>query len=397
MADTHGALANVRVLDLTRVLAGPHCAAILADLGAEVIKIEQPGSGDDSRQYNPFVNGESSYFMNLNRGKKGITLDLKKGKEIFIKMVKESDVVVENFKPGTMAKLGIDYESLRKINPKIIYAAISGFGQTGPYHLLPGYDLIGQAMSGLMSVTGQADGEPLRAGGPMCDVMGGIYGALGVLAALHHRGITGHGQMIDISLVDALVASMMTINQHFLVDGRVPQRRGNSYESAAPADSFKASDGYFVITVGNERLWKAMVQVMERPDLLDMPEFETNFKRVQNGPRLKSVIEDWAATRTVTDIVAALLKAGIAAAPIFNTKQVCTDPHIAEARKMFIETEHPTAGKVRITNSALRLSETDACVRSPAPTLGQHNDEVYRNIFGFDQTEIQSWKEQKII
>lgn len=392
-----GALAGVRVLDVTRVLAGPHCGAILADLGAEVIKIEQPNTGDDARQYNPFVNGESSYFMNLNRGKKGVTLDLKKGKDIFLAMVGKSDIVIENFKPGAMTKLGLDYDVLKTINPKIIYVAISGFGQTGPYSHLPGYDLIGQAMSGLMSVTGEADGEPLRAGGPVCDVMGGMSGALGVLAALHHRNATGRGQMIDISLLDALVASMMTINQHYLVDNRVPQRRGNSYESAAPADSFKAADGWFVITIGNDKLWRALVSLMEMPQLLGMPEFESNFKRVQNAKLLKKYIEGWAATRNVKDIVASMLAVGIAAAPILDIKQVCTDPHIADARGMFVALDHPKAGKVRITNSALRLSETDACVRSPAPTLGQHNDEVYETTFGFKPEEVLAWKAAKII
>ncbi len=285
-------LAGVRALDLSRILAGPLCGALLADLGAEVIKIEHPGTGDDARQYNPFVNGESSYYMNLNRSKRGVTLNLKTGKDIFLKMIETSDVMVENFKPGIMKKLGLDYKVLKEINPKIIYVAISGFGQTGPYSLLPGYDLIGQAMSGLMSVTGQADAEPLRAGGPVCDVMGDMTGAMGVMAALVHRNATGHGQMIDISLVDALITSIMTINQHYLVDNRIPRRRGNSYESVAPADSFKASDGYFVITIGNDKLWKVFVDIMGKPELLEMPEFDTNFKRVQNGKLLKRHTED---------------------------------------------------------------------------------------------------------
>ena len=392
-----GALSDIRVLDLTRVLAGPHCAAILADLGAEVIKIEQPGTGDDARQYNPFVNGESSYFMNLNRGKKGVTLNLKTGKDIFLRMVERSDIVVENFKPGTMTKLGLDYDILRSVNPRIILVSISGFGQTGPYHQLPGYDLIGQAMCGRMSVTGEADGTPMRAGGPVCDVMGGVYGVIGALSALHYRNLTGRGQMIDISMLDALVASMMTINQHYLVDGRVPQRRGNSYESAAPSDSFKAEDGYFVITVGNDRLWQALVRVMDAPQLLEMEEFSTNYQRVLNGPKLKQYIDHWAARRSVGEAVDSLRAAGSPAAPILDIGQGCRDPHIAGARGMFVETSHPKAGKVRITNSALRLSETDGMVRGPAPTLGQHNQEVYEATFGFGPEEILAWKEQKII
>jgi formyl-CoA transferase len=392
-----GALAGVRVLDVTRVLAGPLCGAILADLGAEVIKIEQPGRGDDARQYNPFVNGESSYFMNLNRSKKGVTLDLKKGRAVFLRMVRAADVVIENFKPGTMTKLGLDYDSLEAINPRIIYAAISGFGQTGPYSDLPGYDLIGQAMSGLMSVTGRADGEPLRAGGPICDVMGGMSGALGVLAALNHRNTTGRGQMIDISLVDAVVASMTTINQHFLVDGRVPQRRGNSYESAAPADSFRAADGWFVITVGNDKLWRALVDLMEMPELLAAPEFTTNFDRVRNAGALKTRIESWSATRRVDDVVAAMIARGIPAAPILDVGRVCSDPHIAGARGMFVEVDHPKAGRMRITNSALRLSETDARVRSPAPMLGEHNRAVYIDALGYSEDELLALQADEII
>jgi formyl-CoA transferase len=392
-----GALAGVRVLDVTRVLAGPLCGALLADLGAEVIKIEQPGNGDDARQYNPFVNGESSYFMNLNRGKRGVTLDLKKGKDIFLKMVAEADIVIENFKPGTMTKLGLDYDHLKAVNPRLIYAAISGFGQNGPYRELPGYDLIGQAMSGMMSVTGEADREPLRAGGPICDVMGGMSGVIGILAALAHRAATGRGQMIDIALVDTVVACMTTINQHYLVDGRIPERRGNSYESAAPADSFRAADGWFVITVGNDKLWRALADLMDRPDLIAMPEFETNFARVRNGAALKPHIEAWAATRKVADIVEAMIARGIPSAPILDVGQVCNDPHIAGARGMFVEVDHPKAGRMRITNSALRLSETDARVAAPAPLLGQHNDDVYVGVFGYRPDEVAAWKAAKII
>ncbi|WP_337998284.1 CoA transferase [Oleispirillum naphthae] len=397
MEREESALAGVRVLDVTRVLAGPHCGAILADLGAEVIKIEQPNSGDDARQFNPFVKGESSYFMNLNRGKKGVTLDLKKGKQVFLQMVAKSDIVIENFKPGTMAKLGLDYEALKKVNPGIIFVSISGFGQSGPYHLMPGYDLIGQAMSGLMSVTGEPGREPLRAGGPMCDVMGGMSGAMAALAALQYRNRTGKGQMIDISLLDALVASMMTINHHYLVDGRIPQRRGNAYESAAPADSFRAADGYYVVTIGNDKLWRALVDLMKLPQLLEMEEFSTNFKRVQNAKQLKKHIEAWSSALTVGEVVKSMLDVGIAAAPILDIKQVCTDPHIAGARGMFVEVDHPTAGKVRITNSALRLSETNAHVRGPSPTLGEHNEAVYGTVFGFAPEDIAAWKEVGVI
>lgn len=383
-----GALQGIRVLDLSRVLAGPHCGAILADLGADVIKIEQPKTGDDSRFFNPFVNGESSYYMNMNRGKRGITLNLKKGKDIFLSLVKTADIVIENYRPGVMDKLGLGYDVMKEQNPKIIYAAISGFGMHGPYALMPGYDLIAQAMSGIMSVTGVADGDPTRVGGPICDVMGGMTGAIAILGALQYRNTTGKGQMIDISLLDAAVASMSIINQHYLVDKRVPQRIGNAYESAAPLESFPASDGDVVIAVANDKLWSAFVGVIGKPELLEMPEYKTNHKRVQNRKTLKTYIDTWTKTKNVKEIVDAMLKAGVPAAPVLNIEQVCTDPHVAGARGMFPTIDHPKAGKIQLTNSALRMSESDACIASPPPTLGQHNAEIYGELFGFDAGKL---------
>ncbi|WP_371374284.1 CaiB/BaiF CoA transferase family protein [Sporomusa aerivorans] len=392
-----GALDGLKVLDLTRVLAGPYCCAILADLGADVIKIEQPGTGDDARFFNPFKNGESSYYMNMNRSKRGITLNLKKGKDIFLKMVASADVVVENYRPGVMKKLGLDYEELKKVNPRIIFAAVSGFGQTGPYSQWPGYDLIAQAMSGLMSVTGEADGDPTRAGGPICDAVGGLTASIGILAALQYRNKTGIGQMIDISLLDSAVSIMAIINQHYLVDGRIPQRRGNSYESGAPMESYKASDGDIVLAVGNDRMWKKLVELMEMPELLEKSEFETVHKRVQNRIACKEYIEQWSKKRTVDGLVKIMIDTGIPAAPIYNIAQVCNDPHIAGARNMFTEFDHPIAGKVKVTNTAIRMSETDAYVKCPPPTLGQHNNEVYKEVFGFSEEEIAAFRKDGII
>ncbi len=383
-----GALKGIRVLDLSRVLAGPYCGAILADLGADVLKIEQPKTGDDARFFNPFVNGESSYYMNMNRSKRGITLDLKKGKDIFLTLAKKADVVLENFRPGVMDKLGLGYEELKKINPGIIFVAISGFGQTGPYSQMPGYDLIAQAMSGMMSVTGVPEGDPTRFGGPICDAMGGMNGAMAVLAALQYRNRTGKGQMLDISLLDSAVASMTIINQHYLVDKRIPQRIGNAYESAAPLESFKASDGDIVLAVANDKLWQAFVGVMGKPELLSMPEYETNHKRVQNRAKLRKTIEEWSTIKTVDDLVKTLLAAGLPAAPIKDIKQVCTDPHIADARGMFPEFDHPKAGKVKVTNTCLRMSESDACVSRPAPMLGQHNEEIYVKELGIPAEKL---------
>ncbi|MDR3566200.1 MAG: CoA transferase [Negativicutes bacterium] len=391
--DSHGALKGIKVLDLGRVLAGPYCAAIMADLGADVIKIEEPGSGDDTRKFNPFVAGESAYFMQLNRNKRGITLNLKKGKDIFLKLVEKADIVVENFRPGTMKKLGLDYEELRRVNPGIIYVAVSGFGQYGPYRDWPGYDLIAQGMSGLMSVTGWPGGDPTRAGTPVCDVMGGLTATIGVLAALQHRNMTGKGQMIDVALLDSAVSSLGTVSAIYLAEGKVPQRNGNAYESAAPLDSFRANDGNFIIATGNDRMWQKLCDVMGQPELADMEEFLTNYKRVQNHEKLKRIIEEWSMTKTVDELVPALLAAGVPAGPIYTIDKMAQDQHIANARNMFAEIDHPIAGKVRLTNQPIKMSELQTGIRASSPLLGQHNEEVYMNELHLSAEEIKTLRE----
>lgn len=382
-----GALQGIKVLDLGRVLAGPFCSAMLADLGADVIKVEEPKKGDDTRHFNPFEEGESTYFMQLNRNKRGITLDLKKGKHVLLKLIQETDVLVENFRPGTMEKLGLGYEELKKINPGLVYLALSGFGQYGPYRDRPGYDLIAQGMSGLMSVTGWEGGEPTRVGTPICDVLSGLMGTIGILAALQNRNRTGKGQMVDVSLVDAATASLATMTQIFLSEHKVPKRHGNSYESAAPLDSFKASDGDFIIAVGNDRMWQRLCQVMGMPELSEQEEFATNYLRVQNNAKLKDIIETWSLSKTVSNLVDELLKAGVPAGPIYSIDQVVNDPHIAGAREMFVSVAHPIAGQVKLTNQAIKLSETPTGVRIPSPLLGQHNQEVFTEI-GLTASEI---------
>lgn len=383
-----GALQGIKVLDLGRVLAGPFCSAMLADLGADVIKVEEPGNGDDTRHFNPFEQGESAYFMQLNRNKRGITLDLKKGKHILLKLVQEADILVENFRPGTMEKLGLGYENLKKINPGLIYLALSGFGQYGPYRDRPGYDLIAQGMSGLMSVTGWPNGEPTRAGTPICDVLSGLMGAIGILSALQNRNRTGKGQLVDVSLVDAATASLATMTQIYLSEQKIPCRNGNSYESAAPLDSFKANDGDFIIAVGNDRMWQRLCQVMGKAELCEQEEFATNYMRVQNNKKLKGIIESWSICKKVSELVDELLKAGVPSGPIYNIGQVVNDPHIAGSREMFVSVEHPIAGQVRLTNQAIKMSETPAGIRMPSPLLGQHNQEVFTEI-GLTHAEIE--------
>lgn len=394
-----GALEGILVLDLTRVLAGPFCTMMLADMGAEVLKIEEAGKGADERQMGPFFNGESAYYMNLNRNKKGISLNLKspRGKEIFKELVKKADVVVENYRPGTMNKLGLGYEELQAVNPGIIYAAVSGFGQYGPYAKRPGYDIISQAMSGLMSTTGWPGGQPTRTGTAMGDVLGGLSVTIGILAALQNRHHTGRGQIVDVALVDSAVASLEIINMIYLTEKRLPQRIGNRYESVYPYDSFQAQDDLVIIGGGNDKLWTLLCGVMGRPELADHPDYQKTRSRVQNHVAVKEIVEAWTKTKTVQEIVDTLLAAGVPAAPIYNIEQVTQDPHIAGAREMFVEVEHPKAGKVTITGPHIKFSETKAGIRTPSPGLGEHNEAVLGELLGLSKEECDKLKAEGVL
>lgn len=389
MNPTRDALSGLRIIDLTRVLAGPFCTMMLADMGAEVIKIEQPGKGDDTRHFAPFQNGESAYYMNLNRGKQGITLDLKgQGKEIFLDLVRKADVVVENFRPGTMDKLGLGYDTLKEINPKLVYAAVSGFGDSGPYRLRPGYDIIGQAMGGLMSTTGWPGGEPTRSGTAMADVLAGLSVTIGILSALRHRDQIGVGQKVDVALVDSVVASLEIITQIYLTDGRIPERIGNRYESCYPYDSFTAKDGSVVIAAANDKLWRLVCHAIEQPELAFDERFDTNAKRVERHAEIKLLIESWTRSHNVDDVVETMLAAGVPASPINTVDRLVTDPHIAGARQMFVDMEHPKAGKTKLTGCHIKLSATPAHLRSPAPQLGEHNAAVFGGLLGLTADEL---------
>ena len=394
--ETNGALSNLRVLDLTRVLAGPFCTMILADMGAEVIKIEIPESGDDSRQYAPFVNGESLYFANLNRSKKSVTLNLKKkeGKELFLKMVKEADIVVENYRPGVMDRLGLSYEVLREANEKIIYAAISGLGAYGRYSDRPGYDIIAQAMGGIMSLTGWPETGPTRSGNALGDVMGGLNCAIGLLAAVNSRNVTGQGQRIDISLVDGIVASLENSIERYLAYGKLPERSGNRYTTLYPYDSFEAKDGWFVLGCGNQKLWEICCQVMGREDLITDERFLTGPMRNDRWQELRPIINDWSRTFLVEDIVDRLLAAGVPAAPIYDLERLLHDEHIAKDREMFVDVKHPVIGDMVVIGNAVKMMGTKNEVRWPAPALGQHTDEIYQDIFGLSETELAELKQK---
>lgn len=399
MNQSKGALAGLKVLDLTRVLAGPFSTMMLADMGASVYKLEQPGIGDDSRGFGPFQNGESVYYINLNRNKKGMTIDLKnpKGKAVFLEMVKNADVVIENYRPGVMEKLGLGYEDLAKTNPGIVYVAVSGFGHTGPYSNRPGYDIIAQAMSGLMSTTGWPDSGPTRSGTAIGDVLGGMSATIGMLAAIYHKIKTGEGQKVDIALVDSTVAALEIINMIYLSQGRLPERIGNRYESTYPYDSFVASDGDLVIGAANNKLWKLLLDQMGKSELAEDPRFKEIKDRIENHVEVKAIVQEWVGQNTVDEVVNGLLEKGVPVAPILNIAQVTSDPHIAEAREMFVRLDHPVAGKMRIAGSHLKLSKTKTEIKTPAPALGQDNEKGLEELLGLTAEQVKELLEEGAI
>jgi formyl-CoA transferase len=392
------ALLGVRVLDLSRVLAGPYCTMLLADMGADVIKLEMPGRGDDSREFPPFREGESLYYVNLNRGKRSITLNLKhpEGKRVFLELVGHCDVLIENFRPGTMERLGLGYEALRAVNPRLVYASISGFGQTGPYRSRPGYDIIGQAMGGLMSITGWPDSPPTRAGTAIGDILSALFCCIGILAALQVRERTGRGQMVDVALVDSVFASLENIPQKVYVDGEVPARIGNRYEFVYPYDSFEASDGWVIIGMANDAIWGRFVEATGLEELASDERFTTNPRRVENHGALRPLIQGWVSTRKVGEVVSFLTEHGVPACPIYDLKEASEDPQIVE-RGMTVELEQPGLGRVRLLGSPVKMSETRPLPRGPAPTLGGDNISVLGELLGASIEEIARLRREGVL
>lgn len=400
MAEKVGALSNITVLDLTRVLAGPFCTMIMADMGANVIKIEMPGKGDDTREFGPFMNGQSMYYANVNRSKKSVTLNLKspEGKELFKEMVKKADIVVENYRPGVMDKLGLGYDVLKEVNDQIIYVGISGFGSYGPYKNRPGYDIIAQAMGGLMSYTGFPGTGPTRSGNAMGDVMGGLNGLIGALAALNARTITGKGQRVDISLVDGIVMALENAIVRYQAAGnKEPERTGNRYSTLYPYDSFKAMDGEFVLGCGNQKLWEIFAKVAGMEDLITDERFLTGGQRLERWPEMKEIIEKWASDKKVEDIVDMVLAAGVPAAPIYGMSDLVKNEHIAGAREMFVTVDQPGMGEIKIIGDAVKLSDTPAQVRWPACWLGQYNEDVYKGFMGLTDEQYEDLKNKGAI
>ncbi|MDU4961946.1 MAG: CoA transferase [Sporomusaceae bacterium] len=391
-------LQNVVVLDLSRVLAGPYASMMMADYGATMVKIEPPNVGDDSRAYGPFVGKESAYFMSLNRNKRSMTLNLKEqaAKDLFKEMVKKADVVLENYRPGTMEKFGLGYDELKKINPKIIYATCSGFGQTGPYVHKPAYDIIVQAMGGIMSVTGPEGGEPTRVGASVGDIIAGLFTTIGVLMALYHRQRTGEGQLVDVGMLDCQVAILENAISRYLVNGVVPQPIGNRHPSITPFAAFTAKDGHIIVGAGNDRLWEKLCHLLERPDLLANEHFKTNLLRTQNVSELKEALDAVFNTKTIDEWMTALEAAGVPCAPINTVDKVINDPQI-QAREMIVELEHPVAGQMKVPGVPIKFSATPGSVETPAPLLGQHTEELLHELLGLSKEQIDALRAKNAI
>jgi crotonobetainyl-CoA:carnitine CoA-transferase CaiB-like acyl-CoA transferase len=370
------ALSDIVVVDLSRVFAGPYCTMMLGDFGATVIKVEQPGKGDDTRQYGPpYIAGESAYYLGLNRNKYSITLDFNvpEQRERLLDLIKQAAVLVENFRPGTLARHGLDYESLKEINPGLIYCSISGYGQNGPYMKRAGYDFVAQAESGLMAVTGETDGEPQRVGSPIGDQATGMYACMAILAALRVRDHTGKGQYIDVSLLEGTVSLLGNVASNYLISGEEAKRYGNGHPNIVPYQAFRTQDGYIVVSCGNDRLYQALCKLLGRDDLAQDERFATNPQRVRNRAALIPQLQESFLTRDSQDWLELLRQVGIPCGPINKVSQVFNDPQI-QARGLVWECSHPTAGTIKLSGSPIHLSETPTRLYKAPPLLGEDND-----------------------
>jgi glutaryl-CoA transferase len=400
-----GALSHVRVLELSRVLAGPWASQLLADLGAEVVKIERPGTGDETRGWGPpwlttaegVETRESAYFACTNRGKKSVTVDLARpeGQDIVRRLAERSDILLENFKVGSLSRLGLGWEDLSALNPRLVYCSITGFGQAGPYKDRPGYDFVVQAMGGLMSVTGEPEGEPMKAGVAMTDILTGMYAATAVLAALAQRERSGEGQHVDLALLDVQVATLANLAESYLVTGRAPDRHGNAHASIVPYQAFATRDGYVVVAVGNDGQFARLCEVMGRPELAADPRFATNPARVENRAALVPVLQAILAGRPTQDWVATLEAAGVPCGPINDLAQVFDDPHV-QRRGLRVEVPHPLAGSIPVVASPIRLSRTPVRHGTP-PLLGEHTREVLGSVLGMGEAEIEALRKERVI
>ena len=395
---TRPPLHGVRVIDMTRVLAGPFCTMSLGDMGAEVIKVEEPGKGDDTRGWPPFVHGEATYFLSVNRNKKSLTLDLKApdGQEILRRLLASADVVVENFRPGTMERLGFGYETLERANPRLIYCSISGFGESGPEAHRPGYDLIVQGESGVMDITGFPDGPPVKVGNSIGDLVAGMAAAQGITLALLSRSQTGKGQKVEIGMLDVM-ASLLTYQAglYWNAGGR-PARRGNEHPSIVPYEVFKAQDVYITLGVANNSLWDRTCKALDRPDLIKDPRFDTEANRVTNRKVLVPLLNEILGARPADEWLARLDKAGVPAGRIKSVAEACESAHL-RARGMMVSLAHPKAGSIRVMGVPVRLHDTPGGAQAAPPLLGQHTDEVLTKLLRMPKARVEKLRAAGVV
>jgi CoA:oxalate CoA-transferase len=395
-----GPLEGIRVLDLTWVLAGPFASMILCDLGAEVIKVERPPYGDAARTTGPIVNDESCYFFSINRGKKSICLDLKgeRGRELFLRLVNLSDVVMENFTPGTMDRLGLGYDVLQKRNPRLIYAATSGFGQTGPDRLRPALDIVVQGMGGVMSITGEPDGPPVRLGLSLGDIAAGLYTAIGVLAALQERERSGRGQMIDIAMLDCQVAILENAFIRYFATGELPRPIGSRHPLATPFQAFPTRDGWIVLALswGVENQWELFCATIGRVDLIDDPRFDTAALRTEHHAELEPILNEAMRQKTTSEWLREFDAIGLPCGPLNNIAQAAEHPQVV-ARRMLVEVEHPRIGRLKLPDTPVKLSRTAGGIKGPSPALGQDTYEVLSALLGLSAEELDELAATEVI
>lgn len=399
-------LEGIRVLDLTRALAGPYCTMMLGDLGADVVKVERPGQGDESRGWGPpFVGapygpypGESTYFIAANRNKRSITVNFKnaEGQHIIRRLASISDVLVENFRTGTLEKMGLGFENLRHQNPGLVYCSFSGYGRTGPYAELPGYDVIIQAEGGMMGITGPEEGPPSRVGVPIIDITAGMFASTAILAALRNRDMTGKGQLVDISLLDASAALLANVASNYLTGGMPHRRLGNAHPNIAPYEAFRARDRWFVMGAANEKQWNKLCEVIEKPELQDDVRFITNTDRVANRAALSEKLNDLFSTQNADDWLANFREAGLPCGPINAIPDVFSHPQ-AEARDLSLNVEHATAGKVTVTGFPYKFSQTPAEIHHPPPLLGEHTQEVLTDLLECSPEDVRRYQQEGTI
>ena len=403
-----GSLDGVRIFDMTRILAGPTCTQVLGDLGADVIKVEKPGAGDDTRRWGPPYlrdsagndTTEAAYFLAANRNKRSLTLDVAKpqGQAIARRLIARCDVLVENFKTGNLTRYGLGYEDLREEFPALVYCSVTGFGQTGPYAPRPGYDFLAQAMGGIMSLTGEPEGGPAKVGIGIADMMCGMYSSVSILAALRYRDATGQGQHIDMALLDTQVAWLNYEAENFLVSGKRPTRVGNAHPNIVPYDACPASDGHVIVAAGNDRQFRTFCEFAEAPELADNPDFESNDKRIRNRDQLMPRIKEITAKKPMQYWIDGLIEAGVPCCPVNTVDRVFEDPQV-KARNMRIELDHPAEEnlKVPLVASPIKMSATPPSHRRPPPMLGQHTEEVLRELLELADGEIAELRSAEVI